>query len=858
MKQKFKDFSALVESSRKKQNHMHQELPYRLYDETTGIFHNLNTRGFGLSLSVLGGANDDLVASLNAIVCNLPEGAKWDYQFVLVGNNQIADVIEKNQELMGKRGGVCKQFADNQSIYAKHSARQGFSTLQNKTYHYDLKDYNACFFVSTQESAETLIEIRETLEVELTQCGLVHTPVNPIDLMTHVREHLNFNRYQDRPIPSSYNEYEFLNSQILSLDSEFLVNRSYVDTRHTPEDSGSPVRTRIINFGLSKSPSDFRLYGFSNCLASLRRAANSLQCPHRISVNFRVNPTGEETTKNDARIQSLTQIITSPMRLLIPTAEAELKEREEIQKDLLSHEYKIASMVFTLSLYSTQEQERSHCAVATSTFREAGLSIIRSNTLQAQSLLSTLPFMMCEGYFEDCKKAGWARVMKTSNVVNFFPIVADFKSFTGGVMMPTMRHQISYFDPFNCGSDNYNIAITGGSGAGKSFFTQQLAQSIFARSGKVWILDKGSSYKKLTMMLGGVYMTHENIFLNPFTHLDKLETVRDSGQFDVFGDDGKKVDPMKLVIDNITGLIASMASPKEELTPYQYSLLGDAILNAWEKKRTKALIDDVQEALYELAKKRNDDQRISDIAAQLNKYCSNGIYGDVFNKPSQLNPDIHMTTLELDGFPDVVLRPVIFALLVSINQQMYLSGSRSTPKMCIIEEAWSLMSGANAQTRDFINTGYRTVRKFGGSFCTVTQGIEDFFQNEEALAAFNNSDIHITLRQGEGFERFLKDNPKHFTPFEQTMIKSFPRASQAGYSCAMIKAGSYTSFHRIFADPWSRSMLSTEPREYEYCEQLINSGMAIDTAIHQTAMKFNGKAMQEFASLVEQHQEKAA
>ncbi|MFA0124835.1 type IV secretion system protein VirB4, partial [Vibrio sp. 10N.261.48.A2] len=63
-----------------------------------------------------------------------------------------------------------------------------------------------------------------------------------------------------------------------------------------------------------------------------------------------------------------------------------------------------------------------------------------------------------------------------------------------------------------------------------------------------------------------------------------------------------------------------------------------------------------------------------------NKYCTNGIYGDTFNKPSMLDPNTDITTLELDGFNEDVLRPVIFALIVSINQQMYLSGSRSTEK----------------------------------------------------------------------------------------------------------------------------------------------------------------------------------
>jgi conjugal transfer ATP-binding protein TraC len=193
---------------------------------------------------------------------------------------------------------------------------------------------------------------------------------------------------------------------------------------------------------------------------------------------------------------------------------------------------------------------------------------------------------------------------------------------------------------------------------------------------------------------------------------------------------------------------------------------------------------------------------------------------------------------------------VIFALMSSITQQMYLSGSRSTPKMCIIEEAWSLMAGSNAQAQEFINTGYRTARKFGGSFCTVTQGIEDFYSTPEALAAFNNSDIHITLRQGSGLAKFIKDNPSHFSPYEQFVIKSFEKSSIAGYSSVMLKTGNVTTFHRLFADPFTRACLSTEPHEFEYCENLMNQGLSLMEAVNQTAEHFYGKEIKTFNTLI--------
>jgi len=851
MTQPTHDLKRFYAASKQKQNHLHHELPYRFFDDVEQVFENANSRGFAFSISLFGGANDDLIKTLNALICTLPEGDKWTYQFVMVGNNQVGELIEQNQALLTGRNAICDKFASNEAIYAKHCATKGFSTKLSSAYHYDLKNAKGFFFVSTTEDMTALLDMRLSIESELAQTGMQVRRMFAQELIEHCREHLNFSLSQDRVIPATYNEYQPLNSQILSPDSEFIINRDSVNIRHTPMASEESVETTLVNLGLKGLPRDFRLYSFPNCIASLSYTMNSIPCPYRVSVAFYVNKTGDQTIRNDSKISSLTKTVNSPMRLLIPSAAEELEERQQLQKGLREHAFKITTMTLNVTLYTTTKKQRNDTAKAVATFRTAGIDLFRNHMLQGQCTLSTLPFAMSEGFMKDAQHAGLSFMMKSSNLVNFLPIVSDYKRLSAGLLLPTMRHQISYFDPFNCGSDNYNMAITGGSGAGKSFFMQALVKSIFAKGGKAWILDKGQSYKKLTQTLGGVYLDSTQIFLNPFTHLGKVQSVRDAGTFGrIVDNDGHLIDPITEVLGNITALIATMASPDEKLTGFQTALLGDAILRAWKKWGNDTLIDHVQSALYEIAEEKSNDTRISDIAAQLNKFCSTGIHGAIFNKPSMLDPNIDITTLELDGFKGELQRPVIFALMVTISQQMYLSGQRSTPKICVIEEAWSLMSGANAQSKDFINEGYRTVRKFGGSFATVTQGMNDFFANAEAEAALNSSDIHITLRQGDGFGDFLARHPDHFTPFEQHMIKSFPRANDAGHSCVMLKAGGLVSFHRIFADPWSRAMLSTEPKEFEYCENLIKGGMPLLDAIEHTAQHFYPEDMARFDAIL--------
>jgi conjugal transfer ATP-binding protein TraC len=837
----FTHFTDFIKNAKDVNNHLHHELPYRLFDEKNDLFINASSTGFGFKLDVLGGANDDFVSALNTFIMELPQGQKWDYHVAMIGNNQVAGLIENNEALMSKRGGICARLAKNETTYAKYAALNGFSHRQK--HHFDLRDHDAYLFVSTtMEEQGELLDAKSIMTTTLTQLGFNLKPVTPELLIRYVGEILNFNAQQETPKFVDYNELEPLNTQMLTRDSEFLFSRKHIDTRH--QQDGKVINARIVNLGLRKLPSDFRLYELPECLSSLRNVAQSVQCPYLLTLNFKVDETGKVTAENDRRIGGLLKTVETKMKLLIPTAEGELAERKDIQQSLISKSYGIASMVLTLTIFTDAENDKKHTQAAKGAFATGGLDIVALDMLQGQALLSTLPFLMADGYWKDSKVAGRVRTMKTSNLANFLPIVLDNKNFSGGMLLPTMRQQISFLDPFNCGSDNYNVAITGGSGAGKSFFTQLLVKSVYSKFGKVWILDRGASYKKLTLMLEGTYMTPSEIFLNPFTYLGDItdEIVLD--------DKGNEMNPMALVLDNITALFATIASPSTELDAFQHATLGDAILKAFDANGAKTLVDDVQKALFTIAKELGDDRRISDIATQLNKFCAKGIYGKTFNKPSMLDPNIHITTLELDGFPDAVLRPVIFALMVSINQQMYLSGSRSTPKMCVIEEAWALLSGANAHAKAFINTGYRTARKFGGSFCTVTQGINDFFSNAEAQAAYNNSDIHITLRQGEGFSNFLQEYPTKFTPYEQQVIKGFDKSGEAGYSCAMIKAGGNTSFHRLFTDPFTRACLSTEPNEFEFCEGKMAQGIPLMDAIELTAQQFYGEEIAAFEAKI--------
>ena len=836
--------SHLLSSSKQQSPHLHEELPYRFFDEEKGMYINTSSIGFVLDIEPLSGANDDIVESLNKILCQLPEGAHWDYQITLSSNNRVGDTIEANRTASSVLGGIHAIFAENQAIYANYGAKHGFDHRLGSNTKLDLRRYDCRFCVSTTKAnEEALLDTKETLTIALSTLGLGVKTALPNSLIASVRDTLNFSHTASTPTSGDYNEFDPINTQVLSPDSEFLVRDSDIQYQFTNE-QGKQEQGAIVTFGLQRLPINFALAMLPNCGADITQASRSITCPYQMTVNFRLNDTGSERIGNEKKIRSLDKWLNSPMAKFMPNIGVELNDRRLLQQGLESEECKLARATVTITLFSTEKTRKRDSAAAVDAFSNASVRISPNTMIQGASFMSTLPFMGSDGYFDDCARLGLVRTIKTSNLVNFIPLVTDPYKLSYGVLLPTFRRSMYYFDPFTAGGDNFNMAVMAASGSGKSFFVQALVKNTIERGGTAFIMDKGDSYKKLTQLYGGTYLNHKDIYLNPFTHLEGI------AKGDTFIDDnGEEINPLKQVIGDIVALFCTIVSPNTPLNDFQKSAVMGAIKRAWGSKGKDTLVDDVQTCLKDIAIEQDNDRRILDLAFQLEEYTTRGLFGEVFNKPSKLDPSVKLTTLELDGFKGDLLRPVVFALIVNINQAMYLSGDRTTPKMCIIEEAWKLMSGEDKAAADFIEEGYRTARKFRGSFCAVTQGVDDFFRSKGAKAAYNNADIHILLRQGDGFDQFVAQNPTVFNPKELQLLKSFPTAKNAGFSCLMLKINGQSSFHRLCADPYSRALLSTEAEEFEYLSKLQQKGMGIEEAVIQTAHHFYANDIVQFETI---------
>jgi conjugal transfer ATP-binding protein TraC len=451
-------------------------------------------------------------------------------------------------------------------------------------------------------------------------------------------------------------------------------------------------------------------------------------------------------------------------------------------------------------------------------FRYNGIELFSTKYLHMQSFLATLPFMVSEGLYEDLLRFQRFRKLTTWNLANLLPLVSDPKISVEGAIFPSFRHQLSMLDIFNApGITNYNMAVAAASGAGKTFLIQMLVLMMLSRTGKVWAIDLGDSYRKSCQIFNGTYLTADNLKLNPFSIVINIEES----------------------LEQIADLYAIMASPTETMGDVKKAYLMEAIKNAFLKKEHQAKVDHVVEELQTIAKRENEDRRAYDLVTVLKKYMTDGTDGIVFNEASELAPNASFVVLELGGLKNkpTLLKAVLFALILSIQNEMYRSNFKGK-KMCIIDEAWEFLGGNNKEAADFIERGYRTSRKHNGSFVTITQAVRDYHRSEESHAAWNNSDIKIIMRQdAKAFETFIKENADFYTPYQQTLIRSFRPAKENGFSEFMLCLGGQSSFHRLFVDPFSRIMFSSAKNEVDAVRALEEQGIPLFDAIERVAQQ---------------------
>jgi hypothetical protein len=367
---------------------------------------------------------------------------------------------------------------------------------------------------------------------------------------------------------------------------------------------------------------------------------------------------------------------------------------------------------------------------------------------------------------------------------------------------------------------NRNKFILGGSGSGKSFFTNHLVRSYHEQGAHVVIVDVGGSYKGLCDLVGGYHLAYseENpIRFNPFW-LSEGD----------FPDTEKK--------ESIIALLLSLWKKSDESsTRLEYITLSNAIQGYYEYLAINPATFPCFNSFYEYLKEefalrlanegvQNQNFDLQTFLYILNPYYKGGTYDYLLNAREQLDL-LHQRLIifELDAIKDHFLFPVVTIVImqVFISKMRRLKGIR---KVILLEEAWKAI--AKEGMSEYIKYLFKTVRKFFGEAIVVTQDIEDIISSPVVKnTIINNADCRILLDQSKFMNRFEQiEGLLGLTEKDKTLILSLNKANEPGkrYKEIFISLGpSHSRVYRIEVSLEEYLIYTTEESEKVKVQEYI-------------------------------------
>jgi len=487
---------------------------------------------------------------------------------------------------------------------------------------------------------------------------------------------------------------------------------------------------------------------------------------------------------------------------------AELKQGFDEIHHALSDGDRPIKLYLGMSIFVPNEEGAAAAAAVSNArtyWRDLGFQLVEDRFIALPAFLNQIPFGADLDGYKDLFRY---KTMATRHCIPMLPLFGDWK----GTPVPALTFisragQIMRYDLFDSDS-NYNLVIAAQSGSGKSFLTNEIIKSYIRIGGLVWVIDVGRSYEKLCHAMDGQFMVFtkdSDICLNPFTMVKDYEEEADM----------------------LVGLIQAMASPTEKMSDYQTSKLRQILKSVWNEKGNDMMVDDVADALI-----RYDDNRVQDIGHQLYSFTRDGEYGRFFHGRNNLSFNNPFTVLELEELKGRkhLQQVVLLQLIYQIQQIMYLGG-RARRKIAIIDEAWDLMK--EGDVAKFIETGYRRFRKYGGSAVTITQSVNDLYENDTGRAIAESSAHKMLLgQQASAIDQLQKEQRLSLSDGGYQLLKSV-RTVPGVYSEIFFMSPYGSGIGRLVVDEFHKLLYSTKAEDVHDIDRYRKRGMSVEEAIKQ-------------------------
>ena len=342
---------------------------------------------------------------------------------------------------------------------------------------------------------------------------------------------------------------------------------------------------------------------------------------------------------------------------------------------------------------------------------------------------------------------------------------------------------------------NRNKIIIGGSGSGKSFFTNHLLRQ-YAESGNchIVLLDVGRSYELLTIYLNERLKEQGGAMMVEFTTENPIS-------FNPFILEGEPDIERKQTILSVIYTIY-----KENLSEMEKDVIAHSLTAFFESDKVKersfnGYYEFSQDYIPNLVKEQSIQFNSNEFFFILGKYYRGGEYDYLLNKEMDTDVFFHcpFIVFELDNIKDhATIFPVATLIIIDIFMQKMrrLKGVR---KVLCIEEAWKAI--ATPQMASYIKYFYKTIRKFFGEAMVVTQEVDDVISSPVIRdAIINNADTRILLDMRKFRNKFQSiSDTLGLSEFQKDQILSINKNLPSGRKLkeVFIGLGSYSQVYAL-------------------------------------------------------------
>ena len=815
-------------------------LPYEAFDPQKKIYLNSDSLGFMLIGNPAVGLSAANLTQLNSIF-TLKYPADSVIQVTLLDDARIEPILDQYYDLGSKGSSKLNkgffQYLANERVKFYQSGK--WKSL-NRNESIIVRDYKIVISVTipikdiekndelSKPLEDELCRIRGSVQGMLRTCGIHSVDLEPTPFIQIMKEILNPSTKRQDDV--EWDHYIPLKAQMV--DSETCLHLEAGASMITNKGE----RFTIIPFQEKRLPKNWRGDRNGELLGSFTKELQRMPCRFIASLTVVVPNQDSSMTKIGYNAARSKQMASSQIGRWTPVYANRQKDWEYVQARVEQGD-KMLQAVYRIMIITPEGTERDAESQVKSIHAANGWQIQRSRFLPAQSILGCLPMGVTQRDLKHLKGLFVYKTRLASTCVNIAPWIGEWKGTRTPVMMHLGRKgQLISFNPFD-GQRNYNVCVAAASGSGKSFWTCEWVLRVLATGGQAFVIDAGKSYQNLCNVLGGTYIdfANKNIKMNPFSSLLDEKSLMDLASRQTEEAAEQYVSNyLNSWIPMLASILGQMASPDEELSKEEESLLGRAVGLVIRSKFNLCSVDDVMKTLEDLGKQGGAQtlEATERLTIKLFPYSSEGVHGEYFNGQANMDLTNDLVVLELDALLAMgnIATVILFIIITQINKSVILNPNKSRIKSCTIDEGWRLL--AKGRVSEFIEEAFRVFRKHNGSFQVIVQAIADFGMSKAARAAWDNSDWKIILSQDEGtVDRAVKEGLLREGDNIIGLIETL-KTKPGEYSELIISNGQQgDAVARFVTDKFAGKLYSTKAEEAQEVRNGVAKGLKIEDVI---------------------------